>query len=213
MRTHFESKKIVYISIGFSVLLVGARIIYSGEMHYVFICWNLFLAWVPFVLSNILRLKQDAALWFQAVLLFGWLIFFPNAPYIITDFLHLGESPKVPLWFDVLLLFTASWNGLLLGILSLFQVEKFLEEKFNSRFACFCILLFIFLSGFGVYAGRYLRWNSWEVFTDPQNIIQDTAIRVLNPLEHPTTWGLTVLLGSLLSIIYFTLKNLKTRDV
>ncbi len=209
MKTHFASKKMIYLSLGFSVLLIAARIIYTSELHYIFICWNLFLAWVPFALSNILRAGKDARLWLQVTLLFGWLIFFPNAPYIITDFLHLGESPVVPLWFDVLLLFTASWNGLLLGILSLFQVEKFLEEKFNSRLAGICIVIFLFLCGFGVYAGRYLRWNSWEVFTDPRNIIQDTAILVLNPREHPGTWGVTVLFGVMLSIIYFTVKKLK----
>jgi uncharacterized membrane protein len=209
MRTHFESGKMIYISICFSAFLVFARIAYSGELHYIFICWNLFLAWVPFAIGSVLRKKSHISLWLQLILLFAWLIFFPNAPYIITDFLHLGESPVVPLWFDVLLLFTASWNGLLLGILSLFQVEKFLEEKFNSRLAGLCIVVFLFLCGFGVYAGRYLRWNSWEVFTDPKNIIADTTNRILNPHEHPATWGATILMGLLLVIIYFTLKNLK----
>jgi uncharacterized membrane protein len=209
MKGHFETGKMIYLSLCFSVALVFARVVYTGELHYIFIIWNLFLAWVPFAISNVLRQKYNASPWLQGLLIFGWLIFFPNAPYIITDFMHLGESPIVPLWFDVFLLFTASWNGLLLGVLSLFKIEKFLENKFSSRLASFCIVICLFLCGFGVYAGRFLRWNSWEIFTDPKNIMEDAVQRLLNPHEHPATWGVTMLIGMMLMIVYYTLKNLR----
>ena len=209
MKVQIDLKAMIYLSLGFSLSLILARVVYSGSLHYVFISWNLFLAWVPYRLSILLNEKKDSAGVFQTALLFCWLIFFPNAPYVITDFLHLGESPKVPLWFDVLLLFTASWNGLVLGLISLFYVERFMEYKFNRRIATYGIVAFVFLSGFGVYAGRYLRWNSWYVFTRPGSIIEGTADRLFNPQDHPATWGVTFLFGAMLLIMYFTIKKIR----
>jgi uncharacterized membrane protein len=200
---------IIWLSLAFTVALIACRVIYTGRLHYIFLLWNLFLAWVPFILSRVLVRQNKAPGWVQFAVLLCWLIFFPNSPYIITDFLHLGESPAVPQWYDVLLLFSASWNGLLLGILSLYYVEKFIEAKFNATIAAYCIVIFLFLCGFGVYAGRYLRWNSWEVITRPDDIAKETITRILHPHHHTGTWAVTFLLGTFLSLIYFTIKRLK----
>jgi len=76
----------------------------------------------------------------------------------------------------------------------------------NQFNAGLLLALCVFLSGFGVYAGRYLRWNSWEIFTNPKTILNDTVPRILHPHQHLSTWGMTLMLGSLLLIIYHSLK-------
>ena len=195
---------IVGISVSFTIAVIFFRIIYTSETIYVFLVWNLFLAWLPFFLSRQLQKKRSAP--YQWTIMFFWLLFFPNAPYIITDLFHLHERPGIPKWYDLLLLFSAAWNGLLLGLLSLYNAERFLLTKMNQFNAGLLLALCVFLSGFGVYAGRYLRWNSWEIFTHPKIILNDTVPRILHPHQHLSTWGMTLMLGSLLLIIYHSLK-------
>ncbi len=195
---------IVAISLSFTIGVIIFRILYTAETYFVFLVWNLFLAWLPYFIS--LQWKQKRSPLFHWMIMVPWLLFFPNAPYIITDLYHLNEQQRVPQWFDLLLLFSAAWNGLLLGLLSLYNAEQFLLKKMNAISAGMLLTACVFLSGFGVYAGRYLRWNSWEVFTRPKTILNDTVPRILHPHEHLSTWGMTIMLGSFLLIIYHSLK-------
>jgi uncharacterized membrane protein len=71
------------------------------------------------------------------------------------------------------------------------------------------ITLLLFISSFGVYIGRYLRWNSWDVVDDPYPLFRDIAVRVLDPMDHPRAWGLTLLLGVLLNMVFWTIKGIK----
>jgi uncharacterized membrane protein len=199
------SKKIA-IPLSFTLFLLATRMIITGELTYIFLAWNLFLAWIPFALSRYLvQLSNRKAILF---ILGVWLLFLPNAPYIITDFLHLKHRLPVPYWYDILLLFSASLNGLLLGLLSLFTVEEFLARFYGKRISSFIILTSFFLCAFGVYVGRYLRWNSWDVFTNPGEIVMQLLDRVFNPLDHFGTWSVTFLFGSFLYVMYYSLKNL-----
>ena len=113
--------------------------------------WNLFLAWIPFWLALPIDAlteptgqppKSSALLAPLLTLGFFWLLFFPNAPYLVTDFIHLHPSrtsfgrplpmwllqfsPRqfVPLWYDVILVMAFAWNGLLLGFMSLYLVQR-----------------------------------------------------------------------------------------
>ena len=194
------------LSVLFTVVMIIIRILYTSETFFIFLVWNLFLAWLPFFISTKLNGRSSSPM--QWVLLMSWLLFFPNAPYIITDLLHLNDLDGIPKWFDLLMLYSAAWNGLLLGLLSLHNTEQFLQQKMKAGHANLILVSCIFLSGFGVYAGRYLRWNSWEIFTHPQNIARDTIPRILHPHQHLSTWGMTLMLGSFLLIIYYTLKIL-----
>src|SRR5688572_16462248 len=106
------SKRII-IPLGFTLFLLATRIVITGEPDYIFLAWNLFLAWIPFAISQ--HIKNVTARWKVFLLIGLWLLFLPNAPYIITDFLHLKLRPPAPYWYDILLLFSASLNGLLLG--------------------------------------------------------------------------------------------------
>jgi len=121
----------LFLSISFTLALIAFRFIYFRQLQFTFYVWNLFLAAIPLLLSRqITRLKK---LNMRALfLLIWWLLFLPNAPYIITDIFHFYERPGVPKWYDLLLITSAAWNGLITGIVSLLQVEEFLTKCLSS---------------------------------------------------------------------------------
>lgn len=198
------SKRII-IPLGFTILLLLLRIVFTGELTYIFLAWNLFLAWIPFALSQ--QLGTVNTRWKLFPLVGLWILFLPNAPYIITDFLHLKHRPPIPYWYDILLLFSAALNGLLLGFMSLLAVERFLVKRYGGKISGFVILSSFFLCAFGIYMGRYLRWNSWDIIVDPLGIAVDIADRFLNPFDHFKTWSVTLLFGSFLCVMYYSVKN------
>ncbi len=164
---------------------------------YVFLCWNLFLAWIPWLAGRAFeasRRRPSAATlqlgWFAL-----WLLFLPNAPYIATDLLHLKWRPPVPLWYDLALLLAFAGTGLLLGYLSLLDVQAAVEERFGRAKGWAVAAGSLLLSGFGVYLGRFLRRNSWHVLTDPIALLRDIADRLLDPTLHPRTYGFTLVFG------------------
>jgi len=198
------SKRII-IPLAFTLFLLATRIIISGQLYYIFLAWNLFLAWIPFAISqNLTTIKNRWKIFF---LIGAWLLFLPNAPYIITDFLHLTSRPPIPYWYDILLLFSAALNGLLLGLLSLLSVEKFLANRYGNRISGLIILCSFFLCSFGIYMGRYLRWNSWDIIMNPDDIAVDILVRIFNPFDHFGTWAVTILFGSFFYVIYYSIKN------
>lgn len=199
------SKKII-IPLGFTIVLLIVRIILTKELTYIFLAWNLFLAWIPFAVSQ--QLDNIKSKWKLFFIILLWLLFLPNAPYIITDFLHLKQRSPVPYWYDILLLFSAALNGLLLGLASLLKVEKFLIDCYGKKISAFLILCSFFLSAFGIYIGRYLRWNSWDIITNPSAVGGDILERLLNPFAHFGTWAVTALFGIFLFIIYYSMKDL-----
>ena len=200
----FHNKIIIPLS--FSLLLLLVRIIISGELTYIFLAWNLFLAWIPFAISQ--KFEQADKWWKISLLFCAWLLFLPNAPYIITDFLHLKPRSPIPYWYDILLLFSAALNGLLLGLTSLLTIEKFLIERYGRKISALLMFCSFFLCSFGVYIGRYLRWNSWDIITNPFDIAADIMVRVLNPFDHFGTWSITFLFGTFFYIVYYSIKNL-----
>lgn len=145
----------------------------------------------------------------QYLLFSMWLLFFPNAPYIITDFFHLQHRSPVPYWYDLLVMFWASWNGLLMGFISLLYIEHFLRTKFSIKVVEKMVYVCMILCSFGVYAGRYLRWNSWDVIANPGDILHDVKYIALNPEDNLRTWGVTFFFSLLMITCYLTLKNLK----
>src|SRR5687768_12749901 len=153
------------------VTLVLARIWYSDSERYVTQAWNLFLAWIPFMLAYLVHMlswRRRLVYLVVPAFAFLWLIFFPNAPYILTDFQHLSrESPVVPLWYDVILLVWLSWTGMLLGVVSLNLMQEVVRREFGRLAGWVFVLLVAGLSSAGVYIGRFIRLNSWDVFQNP----------------------------------------------
>jgi uncharacterized membrane protein len=176
---------------------------------FVFLLWNLFLAAIPFGLTLLLDMVPPATRR-RLLLPVGmlWLLFFPNAPYILTDLFHLHERAEVPLWYDLALILSCAWNGLMLGYASLLDMQRFVHERLGWLGGWAFATLALGLSGFGVYLGRFLRWNSWDIVTNPLHLAYDIADRLLHPLAHRGTWGVTLLYGTFLLLGYATVRVL-----
>ena len=163
-----------------SAALAAVRLTYSGSPAYLFLGWNLFLAWVPMLIAAVLcehadvlcQRKHMAHLVWVAAL---WLLFFPNAPYLVTDFKHLRERPGAPLWYDVLLVASFAWNGLLLGFASLYLVQELIRRHLGHAAASAAFATAVTLGGFGVYLGRFARLNSWDVLFRPAKVVSHVA--------------------------------------
>lgn len=186
--------------LSFSVVLLLMRIIHTESIHFLFIPWNLFLAVLPLVFSHWLQKTTDKL---SAWCMFGlWLLFFPNAMYIVTDLFHLHESDDVPQWFDLLLLFSAALNGVLMGMVSLYNIEQFLRKKMTARYIHLALFSMFLLCGYGIYLGRYLRWNSWDLFTQPFGLLLTIAQNVRHPRHNIEIWLLTGLFATWLYLLY-----------
>lgn len=196
---------------GFCLLLSVLRVYLSGSFYFIFLIWNLFLAAVPYIITILISEQSKSR--FQLFKIIGvsilWLLFFPNAPYILTDLFHLRLITDFPKWFDLILIISYAWTGLLFGFLSLLKIEDLYRNYLTSRQIGSLSTLILFVASFGIYLGRYLRWNSWDILNNPQGLLFDISDRFFNPFEHPRTWGMTILFGVLLNMIYWTIKLLR----
>jgi uncharacterized membrane protein len=198
---------ILALSCLLSVSLSFFRIYYSGYGTYIFLNWNLFLAILPYVISVFFLLynhKVKSNLLLSGILLF-WLLLFPNAPYIVTDFFHLDPRVNVPYWFDLGLIFSFAWNGLILGFISLYDIQTAIARRFSPFKGWLFALVSIVLGSFGIYLGRYERFNSWDVISNPAALFIDIADRFINPLNHQRTILMTILFSAVLMFSYTTL--------
>lgn len=212
MKHYFSTKKpisneffglIVGTYVACSLLLI--RMIYSGGDTFFFLFWNLFLAWIPFILSQIVSQKSHVLLkrpLFLIALGMTWLVFFPNAIYIMTDLKHLHRGTSVPLWFDLLMLASFAFNGLYLGLYSLSHIHDIIHKLYGQKWAWFLIGIITYLTSFGIYLGRILRWNTWDIVTRPNRLFADILSRFLDPFSHPRMHFYVTLLAIVLFIVY-----------
>jgi uncharacterized membrane protein len=201
-------QKITATFIGFIIAMLVCRAVYAGQVLYVFLLWNLFLAWIPFQLSLLFSNIKDAAKWKQVLLLAVWLLFFPNALYIVTDLIHLDSDSMVPVWFDAVLIFMSSITGLMFAFASLAKVEIFLNKKMDNVVVKNVASISFFAGSFGVYLGRFLRWNSWDVLTSPIALSKEIAACFLFPAQNYKSWVVTILFTCFFSLLYFATKKL-----
>jgi len=153
------------------IALVQVRIAHSGSQRYTIQVWNLFLAWIPFALAYVVHMlswRRRLVYFVTPVFALVWLIFFPNAQYLLTDLEHLSqESTVAPLWYDVILLVWLTWTGMLLGIVSLNLMQDVVRRTFNRQIGWIFVFLVAGFSSVGVYIGRFMRLNSTDLFQDP----------------------------------------------
>lgn len=190
------------------------RFTYTDTKVFLFLNWNLFLAFLPWMFSTILivypNLQKSKLI--VAGLVFSWLLFFPNAPYILTDLFHLRLKTSMPIWFDLVLILSFAWVGLMFGFMSLWDIERILSRIIGKTIMPIISVGLLFLGSFGIYVGRYLRWNSWDIIKEPFHLFYDLGDRFLNPLHHPRTWGMTFFMFVFLSMIYWSFRFVRKRN-
>lgn len=192
------------------VLLQIIRIKFRGEMAYSFLNWNMFLAWIPLFFALIARRFSQNKFHkvFTISSLAGWLLFFPNAPYIITDLLHLQGYGQNILWFDSLLVFIFATTGLIIGLYSLQISHQVFEQLFGKIKAWLLVSASLLLCGFGVYLGRFNRWNSWDLFQNPFNLMRDIVHQLQNPMALKLSFTFAfVMMGFYLALNFFSIEQ------
>lgn len=185
-----------FTAVAFLMLLV--RIRWTGELRYTFLVWNLFLAYVPVVISITVKTKRQSLLTKLFVIVL-WLLFFPNAPYIVTDFIHLQSYFS---WYDAALIGIFALLGLIAG----YYLLALLERKFTllhwGKYKITGTLFF--LTALGVYLGRVLRWNSWDVIHRPLEILEDVMNLFFHPVDYFGEW-MAILSGAFFLLLGYRL--------
>lgn len=193
-----------------------ARVKLTGRPGLLFLGWNLLLAWVPLLASLAIvrrhapgrRPSRTGSLALGAV----WLAFFPNAPYLVTDLIHLRVHRFGLLLYDVVMIFSFALTGLLLAFLSLWLIHRLVEARVGRARGWAFVAVVAGLSGFGVFLGRVPRWNSWDILTRPAELFGSLAGHVQDPLAHTRAIGVTVMMAALFTLAYLMFFVLTTLD-
>lgn len=191
-----------------SVILLLGRFIFTDNLRYVFLLWNLVLAIVPMFLSWWLyeRLKTESWFkWQQLLLTFLFIGFLPNAFYLITDFVHLHPTPEASLYFDVVMLSSFVFNGVVLGFVSIYLVHRQLLRRISGNNAMFLVGAVFLLASFAAYLGRFTRFNTWDIVLRPAGLLFDVSDRFVNPTQHTDTYLATATLFLVLFSTYYVM--------
>lgn len=173
----------LFILTALAVALNVGRVLMTGRVLDLYLTWNMVLAIAPLLVSGFLFWYLARPKVYMIVVVFSalvWLALFPNAPYLLTDFIHLRNGVTIPIWYNILMFFSAAWVGLLATFYSLAEVEILLRKKFSQHVTWVIISIVVLLTSFGIYIGRFLRWNSWDVFINPRELTNDIW-QVLTP--------------------------------
>jgi uncharacterized membrane protein len=192
----------------FCVALVLVRYVESGSPKFSGLVWNLVLAWVPFVLAVVVydrwrRGRRATASVFALGAL--WLLFFPNAPYIVTDFVHLEQTSDAPYWYDAVTVSAFAWTGVLLGFASLFLMQTVVRQWRGVVSGWIFAGVAIALGSLGIYLGRVLRLNSWDALEHPSVLPRIAHTVARDPFRYSEAIGVTVLFTVALGFAYFLL--------
>ncbi|MEM7113620.1 MAG: DUF1361 domain-containing protein [Chloroflexota bacterium] len=197
----------------FASLLAVGRYYFSDNLRFTFLIWNLFLAWLPvgfaYLAYRQLNNGNQAASKLPFTLLFIglWLLFLPNAPYLVTDFVHLRPMKNTPLWYDALMIFSFAMTGLLLGFVSLAWLQTAVQQRYGRLSGWLFALSSLTMTGFGVYIGRFLRWNSWDILTQPSSLITNLLQNFVVPNLATDAWGWSLSLVGMLVGSYVLLMS------
>ncbi len=200
-----------------SLLFLLFRKLESGSGRYLFLVWNLFLAWLPLLFGWLLvkRIREGKS-WSSTpniLLAVLWIAFLPNSFYIVSDFIHLHATGEVSLLYDVVMMSSFVFNGFVAGFLSLLMVHNQMIKRIGRAYAHTLIAVILLACSFAIYLGRNLRWNSWDLAVNPTGIIFDVSDRVIAPAAHLQSFVITAiffaLLGSMYLVIWQTVRALR----
>ena len=175
-----------------------------GALGYRVLVWNLILAWIPLVVALFAydRYRRRTPIARLAPAFALWLLFLPNAPYIVTDFVHLSAASAAPLWFDGIELSAFAWTGMLLGFVSLYLVHAVARHRFGAPAGWLGAVCALALVSAGVYLGRVKRWNSWDLLTQPRNRLAELHAHLGDPVSLGRAFGATLAMTALLMLAY-----------
>ena len=220
--THFQAFKQIKISkntqsilllLLVCMILITARVLIIQSTSFIFLVWNLFLAWLPLYFALIarrllLRSHSIETKFLALSQMILWLLFFPNSPYIITDLLHLRGHSGIAIWYDSLMIFIFAFTGLIMGIYSLKVIHDAMIHILGRTKSQILLPFILMLSGFGIYLGRYSRWNSWDIVMNPKGLLIDIYQQTHNPMAIK----LSLVFGFVMWICYLAFLNLKPHE-
>jgi uncharacterized membrane protein len=190
------------------VVMVAARVLSTGNAVYGFLIWNLFLAWLPllFALLATEHFQRATKRPVRIALLAGaWLLFFPNAPYIFTDLIHLTMVFQRHFWVDLVLILMCALTGLVIGFLSLYLMHSIVSRMMGRAAGWMFIVLSAMLGGFGIYLGRVMRFNSWDVIAQPSKLYHGVGDWTASFDHHPMSVAFPMLFAAFLLVAYVML--------
>jgi uncharacterized membrane protein len=165
-----------------------------------FLAWNLFLAWIPLVAALLVVGAAERKVAVVAGVV--WLAFLPNALYLVTDLVHLSEG--VVLWRQVLQFGFAAWTGTLLAVVSLRQVHRRVTAELGVGAGWLVVAIAVLLSGAGVAIGRFQRWNSWDLLSQPGAVVKGSLDWVQSPFADIRLTGVAIAVTAFFGIAYLT---------
>jgi uncharacterized membrane protein len=189
--------------------LLVLRVIHTGSYGHIFLVWNLFLAWMPMIMAlgayNFHKRHSRLNGLIVAGCALAWLLFMPNAPYIVTDIVNLYPQPSIPFWYDIILFAAFAWTGVFLGLVSLFLMQEIVRKTAGRLLGWLFALGVLALSSFGIYLGRFLRWNSWDVVLNPGQLLGDIAATIRHPVAHFETYVFSAMFAVFMLCAYLML--------
>jgi uncharacterized membrane protein len=190
-----------------SALCLGLELVREhryGAYDFRFLIWNLILAWIPLLIALIVydRYRRGRPLLLLAPALVLWLLFLPNAPYIVTDFVHLSAGSPAPLWLDGVEVSAFAWTGMLLGFVSLYLVHAVARHRLGAVPSWIGVLSVLALISVGVYLGRVKRWNSWDLLTQPGARLAQLHAHLGDPASLTRAVGISLAVTCLLAAAY-----------
>lgn len=208
IHTRFKTLSLISVALIFSVILLMVRIKLNKSFFFLFLIWNVFLAIIPYAITIYLNSKPNLSklklVFWSAI----WLAFLPNAPYIVTDLIHIKAVYDSLLWLDILVVLSFALSGLLLFFMSIIDMQRLIKSNFKKLPITLITTIIIFLCGFGVYLGRFLRYNSWEIISQPQILFSDILNIVIAPFQNVDAWLFTLGFGTFLVVGFWMFKNL-----
>ncbi|MBF8148263.1 DUF1361 domain-containing protein [Winogradskyella sp. F6397] len=212
IQNQFKTLSLITVALFFSGVLLLVRVKLNKSYFFLFLIWNLFLAIIPYAITLYLNSvsglsKLKLGFWFLV-----WLAFLPNAPYIVTDLIHIRIGNDSLLWLDVLVVLSFALSGLLLFYVSILDMQQLMVVRLKKRPVEIFSIVILFLCGFGVYLGRFLRYNSWEIISEPHYLFMDIVSMVVSPFQHFEAWLFTFGFGTFLVIGFWVFKNFYRHD-
>lgn len=188
------------------IVLLICRVFMTENFRYIFLIWNLILAYVPYYIASKIN-TESIPMPIKLVLICVWLVFFPNAPYLVTDFVHINNSTSAVIWFDVVLLFMFAYTGMYMAIKSADVIHTWLISKLGNGLAILTIVISFLLSGFGIYLGRVERWNSWNIINQPFSLLNE----ILQLILKKNVWEFSIVYFILIGSVYVIYRSEQER--